>query len=313
MQPEIKNTTIETKKDPMGFILLMVLAMAAWGGSWPSAKVIAGMAEAEVLVFWRFSITFISFIPIIIWSKDNLRVNLKTLALIFLSAVLMVIYNELFFAGLRNGLAGVGGVLVTTLSPMFTFILSAFFLGRPVGRREIFGLLLGLIGGFIILDLGNFQGKELVQSGNLLFLLGALVWAALTVTSQKAQGKGVSTFVYSFYLYGFASLFDFFIALRFQVFDALQLAPLFWWNIFYLAIFATTFATSIYFLGSKKLGADRASVFMYLVPVFAVFVSWLLLNEIPKVSTVVGGMLAMGAVYLVNKKNRDELNDRHEA
>ncbi|MGE5605870.1 MAG: hypothetical protein ACM3YE_09280 [Bacteroidota bacterium] len=64
MQPGLKNTAIERKKDTIGFFILMISAMVAWGGSWPSAKVIAGMAEAEVLVFWRFSMTFISFIPI---------------------------------------------------------------------------------------------------------------------------------------------------------------------------------------------------------------------------------------------------------
>lgn len=304
MQPELKTTATETKKSTIGFIFIMILAMAAWGASWTSAKVIAGMAQAEVLVFWRFFITFISFIPIVLWTKEQLRVDIKTLGMIFLSAVFLVFYNELFFAGLRLGLAGAGGVLVTTLSPMFTFILSAVFFRKPVGRKEIIGLLLGLVGGFIILDLGHFRGEELVKSGNLLFLLGALVWAALTVVSQKAQGKGVSTFVYSFYLYGFASLFDLIIAVRYGVFDALQLSPLFWWNIVYLSIFATTFATSIYFLGSKKLGADRTSVFMYLVPVFAVFVSWQLLGETPKVATLVGGLLAMIAVYLVNKKTK---------
>ncbi len=302
MQPELKNPIINPKKSTIGFVLLMIISMAAWGASWTSAKVISMMAQAEVLVFWRFSLTFLSFIPIVIWSKDKLRVNIRTLALIFLSAVFLVFYNQFFFAGLRHGLAGVGGVLVTTLSPMFTFILSAFFLGRRVGWKEIIGLFLGLVGGIIILELWHFQGAELAKSGNLLFLLGALLWAALTVTSQKAQGKGVSTFVYSFYLYGFASLFDFIIAFRFRIFESLQQSPLFWWNLLYLSIIATTFATSVYFFGSKKLGADRASVFMYLVPIFAVLVSWLLLKEIPKVSTLIGGALAMAAVYLVNKK-----------
>jgi len=287
----------------IGFAVMMIVAMAAWGASWTSAKIIAGMAAAKVLVFWRFFVTFISFIPIILWTKESLRVSLKSLGLIFLSAVFLVGYNEVFFAGLRYGAAGVGSLLVTTLSPMFTFLLSALLFGRKVGKKEILGLLLGLAGGAIILDLGHLDAGDLVKSGNLLFLLGALVWAALTVTSQKAQGKEVSTFVYSFYLYGFASVLDLGLALRYPVIEVFQYPPVFWGNIFYLAVFSTTFANSIFFLGSRKLGAGPTSVFMYLVPVFAVFVSWQLLHEVPKVSTLLGGVLAMAAVYLVNRRH----------
>lgn len=303
MESEMKRVGDEGNQGAMGFVVLMIVAMAAWGASWTSAKVIAGMAAAEVLVFWRFFMTFISFIPIILWSKENLRLSLKTLGLIFLSAVFLIVYNELFFAGLRYGAAGVGSLLVTTLSPMFTFLLSACLFGRKVGKKDLFGILLGLAGGVIILDLGHHTPGDLVKSGNLLFLLGAMVWAALTVTSQKAQGKEVSTFVYSFYLYGFASILDLGLALRYPVFKVFQYPPVFWWNVFYLAVFSTTFANSIYFLGSRRLGAGPTSVFMYLVPVFAVFVSWQLLNEIPKMSTLLGGILAMVAVYLVNRRH----------
>lgn len=302
MSLAMKRAGNEANGSTMGFVVLMIVAMVAWGASWTSAKVIAGMAASEVLVFWRFLMTFISFIPIILWFKESLRLSLRTLSLIFLSAVLLIVYNEVFFAGLRHGAAGVGSLLVTTLSPMFTFLLSACLFGRKVGRREIFGILLGLAGGVIILDLGHLRTGDLVKSGNLLFLLGALVWAGLTVTSQKAQEKEVSTFVYSFYLYGFASILDLGMALRYPVLEALQYPPVFWWNIFYLAVFSTTFANSVYSLGSRRLGAGPTSVFMYLVPVFAVFISWQLLGEVPKVSTLVGGVLAMVAVYLVNRR-----------
>ena len=302
---QLKLNEVQTKKNQenIGFMVIMVSAMAVWGGSWTSGKLVAGMAAPEVLAFWRFLITFISFIPMVFWFREKLAISFKTLTLIILSAIFLAVYNSLFFAGLRYGLAGAGGVLVTSLTPMFTFILAVPFFGRKVGRREILGLALGLIGGFIILDPGHIHLGELAKSGNLLFLLAALLWSALSVASQKAQSQGISTIVYSFYLYGFASVVDFFLALRFGVFEALHAAPFFWGNIFYLALFATTFATSIFFVGSKKLGADRASVFMYLVPVFAVLVSWLLLREVPQVSTLVGGALAMVAVYLVNKKS----------
>jgi drug/metabolite transporter (DMT)-like permease len=40
-----------------------------------------------------------------------------------------------------------------------------------------------------------------------------------------------------------------------------------------------------------------------LVPFFAVVISYFVLDEIPKVFTIAGGILAMASIYLINKKS----------
>ena len=77
---------------------------------------------------------------------------------------------------------------------------------------------------------------------------------------------------------------------------------MFWGIIFYLSIFATTFGATVYFTAAGKMGSGRASSFIFLVPTSAMFFSWLLLGEVPQLSTIIGGLIAIFAVYLLNRK-----------
>ena len=97
-----------------------------------------------------------------------------------------------------------------------------------------------------------------------------------------------------------ASVFNFFLALDHGVFEVFSLPPLFWWNLVYLALVATTFGTTVYFFAAQKLGSGKASSLLFLVPAGALFFGWLFLDERPGVFTLTGGALHF-AVYLISE------------
>ena len=78
----------------------------------------------------------------------------------------------------------------------------------------------------------------------------------------------------------------------------------FWLNMLYISIGVTTVATTIFFVTTSRLGARESSSFMFTVPVSAVVFSWLILGEVPSLFTILGGSLAVGAVYLLNRKEK---------
>ena len=61
------------------------------------------------------------------------------------------------------------------------------------------------------------------------------------------------------------------------------------------------FGTTVYFYGTVILGSERASAFIFTVPLSAVIFSMIFLKETLEVSTVAGGVLAMVAVYIINR------------
>jgi len=283
-----------------GFIFLIVLAMLSWGGSWPAGKLLSGLARVEVIIFWRYFITSLSIVPLLFIFKQPLRIERRSLFLLIFGAVAIIIYNQLFIAGLKVGLAGAGGVLTTSLNPIITFSLASVIYRESVGPHQKIGLLLGVIGGAVLLNVCKLDLRELLAGGNVFFLLAALSWSILTLISQKTQQR-VPFLTYSFYLYAFSTLIELFLALPYGLLSITGEPLMFWGNIIYLSIFATTFGATVYFTAAGKIGSARASSFTFLVPTSAMLFSWLLLGEVPKLSTIIGGLIAVTAVYLLNQ------------
>lgn len=276
------------------------MAMVSWGFAWPSGKAIAGMVPATVIIFWRFLLTAITLIPVIIYFKKSLILkdssDYKDVAL---GAIFYTIYNQFFLMGLENGLAGAGGVLVTTLNPILTYLLVHTISKIIPSIKESFGLLLGVIGGCILLKVWNISLESLFSTGNIYFLLASFTWALLSMNSHRT-GTKISPEVYGFYVYSIGTLLDFIFAIPYGVFNVFDQEISFWMHVIYLAVVSTTFGTTIYFFAASKLGSKTASSFIFLVPVTAVFGSWLFLGEIPMLSTILGGLCAISAVMILN-------------
>jgi drug/metabolite transporter (DMT)-like permease len=286
-----------------GLIILILLATIAWGGSWTAGKMIAGMAPPEVLIFWRFFITFLSFIPIMMVRKDSMRLHRKSLLQVVFGAVFLVSYNKFFFWGLEYGLAGAGGVLVPTLNPLLTFLLAIVLFRHRLTLLEGVGVVMGLSGGLIMLEIWGISVQKLLMSGNLFFLVASVSWASVSLISEKSK-LYLPPLVYSFYVFGLASLLDLFIALPYDIWAPLRFDHVFWLNLGYLSLFATTFATTVYFYSARRLGSHKASSYIFMVPVSAVLIAWVCLGEVPLVSVIVGGVVTISAVYLINAKTR---------
>ncbi len=277
----------------------MLAAMVIWGGSWTSSKMIANLAQPEVLIFWRFLFAALSFVPILLISGKSRRISRTSFKHILTGSLFLLGYNKFFFWGLQNGFAGAGGVLVTTLNPLLTFLLMLFFFRRKVFPRQLLGLLLGFTGGGILLEIWAVNLSNLFASGNAFFLIASLSWAFLTIVSEKSKDDS-SPLVFSFYIFCLTALLSFFAALPYKPLDVLHNGTVFWVNIIYMSCAASTFATTVFFFASGRLGSEKASAFIFTIPFSAVLISWWILGEVPRFYTIVGGVIAVSAVYLIN-------------
>jgi drug/metabolite transporter (DMT)-like permease len=283
------------------FLILVFLAMIIWAGSWVSGKVIDSYTSINLIVLWRFILTFIIFIPYIFLNRNCAILDLKKYFLIFLNALLFTGYTFVFFKGLVTGLPSIGGIIVTTLSPIFTFAIIKIFFREKVLLKHYAGLFLGFLCGIIILKIWKLNFNQLILSGNLYFLIGAVLWAFVTILGAKIL-KDLDIFIYSFYLYGFSVIIQMFVCYDVNIFSVFTLGKIFWFNMIYLGVVSSAFATSIYFIASKKIGANKSSSFMFIVPFWAVILSFIFLKEIPDKATIISGLFGMIAIYLINKK-----------
>ncbi len=249
--------------------------------------------------------TFLSVIPLLLWKRKSFRLSSGSEYLsVLLGGIIYSIYNQFFFLGLQNGLPGAGGVLVTTLNPIVTFFLVVLVHKKRITNRQALGLFIGFLGGLTILQVWKINWELLFLSGNLFFLMCSFVWATLSMNSQRTS-KTMSPLTYSFYVYGIGSIIEFFnLFYGTKFFHVWDFGFQFWAIVLYLSVISTTFGTTVYFYAASNLGSEIASSFIFIVPLSAYISSYLILNETLQIPVMLGGAMAIMAVYLINSKSR---------
>lgn len=279
----------------------MLLSMAIWGLSWTAAKVLSGYGEASSITYIRFLLVPLTLFPILKIAKIPISISKKGIPSALLAGILMAGYTILFFNGLRVGLAGEGGVLVAVTIPVFAYLVDLVINKKLPNKAAVIGLLIGAMAGYILLDVwSNYQ--NIFASGNTLFLIAALVYAVLSKVISKSAKHG-SPISFNFWLHIIAL-----IGLTFVVdFGELKRLLLlrdyyFWLNMLYFGIINSSIATTTYFYATTKLGAEKASSFIFIVPSAAVFFSWLIMGEPVEMKTIIGGIIGLLAVFIINEK-----------
>ena len=229
-------------------------------------------------------------------------ISIKGLRDLLISSALISIYTFLFFKGVSLGKAGAGGVLVTVLNPIIVYAITLVLARRKPTRNEALGLFLGLAAGVILLKLIS-QADEIFKAGNIYFLLAAFSWAVLSRFTSKA-GRYGSSMSFSLWMYGIGTAVMFIFAGSDSTAETIGKSDLvFWGNLFFSATITTSLATTFYFVATARIGASKASSFIFMVPFSAALGSWIFLGEVIELHTIVGGLLGIAAVYILNKKD----------
>ncbi|WP_295020590.1 DMT family transporter [Sulfurimonas sp.] len=291
---------MNNRENQMRYFILMIVAMLFWGTSWTAGKVAAAHSHAEVAAFWRYGISFMALLPVVWYLKTPLKSDKIGYIYMLIAGLLTSLFNYLFFAGLAHGAAGYGGTMVTSLAPIFTYLMSITILGTKVTSRQVIALFIGIFGALILLRI-PFEGFAFLNVESSYFLGCAAVWALVTIFSQKASSRTNPMF-YSLVVFGITGFTNMIFALPYHPFDFGSYDAIFWENITFIGVIPGAFATTLYFISAAKIGAHKTGVFMFIVPIGAIASSWFVYGENLAVSTLIGCLLAFVAVVLFNMK-----------
>ncbi|MDF1880296.1 DMT family transporter [Sulfurimonas sp. MAG313] len=280
------------------FSLALVLAMFLWGGGWTALKILTQSVGVEVLSLWRFIIMVLAFIPILLYIKKPLQLSKESFKYILISSCLNVAFMIFAYLGVQGSFAGSGGVIITILSPIFTFIFSAIFFKVSYFKHQYLGMFIGIIGSVIMLNIHDLYG--FMHTSEVYFVLAALVWAGVTFLAQKSNSY-IHPVHYSFFIACFSMIILLVLNIGQDITIVFRQDQKFWMALLYLGVFAQAIATTIYFIASGKLGSSKASSYMLLVPIFALIISYSILDEPMQFHIVIGGIISLFSVYLINK------------
>ena len=152
-----------------------------------------------------------------------------------------------------------------------------------------------------LLKIWEFNFQDLSKSGNLFFIIAAVVWAGATICTQKAKSE-LNAVNFSLWLYLVAIIIVLPITPLSSIMNVFSFDWIFWINFLVISSLSLGFGTTIFFLATMNIGSHKTSSFMYVVPISAVASSVLFLGEPLALSTIFGGGFAILGVYLINQR-----------
>lgn len=281
----------------------MLMSMVVWGMSWSSAKVLSQYGSPTSLVFLRFLVVVLTLFPLLKILKIDLRPQKQSIPYLIGVAFFMGVYSLSFFGGLTKGMAGAGGVLVTTINPVFAYLIGVLVSKKAPSVRQIVGLSIGVIGGVILIQVWE-KFDHLIDSGNLFFIAAALLWAIMSKLNSYGA-KTVNPFNFIFWV-NVLAVCTFACFVDFGEISAMfiQGDQRFWLNTVYMGTINSAGATVCFLYATTIIGAEKASSFNYLVPICAMLGAFLFLGEEVKWFTLLGGSIAVLAVIIINSERK---------
>lgn len=287
----------ETERAWLGPVALLLAALI-WGFVPTSTRHVVGTLEAGHILLARFLAGALA-AAIAIWLL-HVPVPVRRLwpKAIFFGLLGQLGFNVPLAYGIQHVEAGTAA-LVSGTSSIFIAVLAATLLHERVPLRVAAGLLLALVGTVVVAvmsggEIGIERGQAL---GVLLVLLSSVLWAIYSVLVKPWIGPIPPT---SIPMFGSLAGLPLMLPLGASGFIAAtgKLDAIGWLAVAQFALLASVAAPMLWAVGLGRGLASRAGLYLYLVPLFGVVVSTLLLDEPVGTGTVVGGALILGGVLL---------------
>ncbi len=191
--------------------------------------------------------------------------------------------------------SNIAGILMAVM-PLTTIVLAHFFVaGERLTANRVIGFMLGFVGILILFGptaLANFDADEGRLIAMLAILAGAVSYAINTIIAKRLPNE--SFVALSAAVMTIASLIMLpAILLTGQEWE-LSIQSVEFLSLILLGIFPTALATIIYFAVIARVGPSFLSQINYLIPVWAVIIGILFLNE----SISINAIIALGVILL---------------
>ncbi len=285
--------------------LKLVLTAVFWGGTFVAGRIVAREAGPFSAAFLRFLTASVCLV-LITWRMEGrlpLPHRRQLFPLILLGLTGVFSYNVFFFLGLERIEAGRASLIIAN-NPVFIALFSALIFRERLRPLAVLGVFLSLSGVVVVITRGD--PLSALQGGvgwGELFIFGCVLsWVAYSLI-----GKSVLTVLSPLVTVTWASLFGMACLAVPACVQGLPCEMILysaesWVGILYLGVFGTVAGFVWYYSGIREIGPARASQFINLVPVSAVFLAALLLDEPLTISLFAGGILVLAGITLTNRR-----------
>jgi drug/metabolite transporter (DMT)-like permease len=263
--------------------LLLTLPALFWAGNAVLARALHYLLPPATMAFWRWVLALLLLSPFVLRpmyeQRALLRDNWTRLAL--LGVIGVGCYNTFLYTAMQTTTA-TNGVLINSMTPLLIVLIGRVMFGVRMTRRQQAGILLSLAGVVGIVSRGDItvMARLDFNRGDLLLVGGAFTWALYTVLLRwRPAGIDTLAFLGATVVGGLVLLMLplYLIELRggrAAVWNAGTGA-----GMVYFAVFPSILAYLFWNRGVQRIGANRAGLFLHLVPVFGIVLAITFLGE----------------------------------
>lgn len=202
------------------------------------------------------------------------------------------LYLGIFIVALSEVAAGITALMLA-LNPLLISMLSSVWTKRPVARREWFSILLGMVG-VSIATLPLFEngyatvsGVVLIALSMLTYSIGAVYYASVKWTLNRSVINGWQVFIGGLLLLPFTLFFEG---------GGTNYDSRFWLSMAWLVLPVSIAAVQLWLYLLKE-DAVKASLWLFVCPIFGLLYSTWLLDEPFTWYTAGGALLVLVALY----------------
>ncbi len=277
----------------------LLVATLGWGGAFIAGKLALREFSPMSASAWRYLLAGSVLVPFAL--RHARTYSLRPVAgPLTLMIVCGGFFYPLFFMLSLERTSATNTSLIVALMPVITYSLCPL-VGEEVSGRRWIAVLIALVGAVVVItraDLGVLVDVTRLNTGDLIALCAACVWAVFNLASRRtvvalpASLINVTVFGCGGVAMMVAAAPDTAVASLIAASPGSRAA------VFYLAIFSSVLSGQLYLNAMRVLGVSRTVIFIYCVPFVTAILAAFILGESISVYQAVGGGLIFGGLVL---------------
>jgi drug/metabolite transporter (DMT)-like permease len=293
-----------SKKNNLAYILL-VLTTLFWSGNFIVGKA-ASIYEIPpfTLNFYRWLFAGIILLPFtfkeILKKKNYIFENISFFIILGITSI--TIFNSAVYYSLYY-MQVISGVLMISTIPVWIMFISSILGIEKTNKFQIFGVILSLLGVLFIItksDLNLIKNLDF-NKGDLIMASGMFAWALYSaLLKKKTYEISQITLLEVVIIIGLLFLVPIYI-LEMRLGNPLIVDKPFILTLSYVVLLPGLASFFFWIKGISIIGANRAGVFLHLMPIFGSLMAIILFNEKFMFYHLLGAIFIIAGISLSNK------------
>lgn len=294
-----------SRAQAIAYLLLCVSALA-WAGNFIVARYVHDQVTPITLSYGRWGLALVILLPFtlkqVFRQRELVRAHLKLFALLGLTG--MALFHSFVYAALEST-GAINAALILSLTPVFIVLLSWILDKEPIASAQATGIGLSLLGAVVLITRGDAAAIRAMDfnRGDLWMLAAVPNWALYSVLLRRRPAAVQSMVLLTVTIAAGLAILTPALILELVRGSDFRLGKETVAGIVYVALFASVIAYICWNRGVSVVGANRAGLFMHLVPAFSALLAIALLGESLLLHHALGIGLIISGIYLATSSN----------